>query len=110
MTYSPFMKRAREILQTASEKKLSAEKRRELAVELATVALKESQRICTPYEKKVQDQLANMMEETYGKVFTTAITDQCFRSSSSKRWRLSSDRPSSPETRVSKWRACTTSD
>lgn len=55
------------------------------AIDLAALMLKEAQRIRTIQEKVQQEQLASMMKDPAGKNFTTAMTDQCFRSSSSRR-------------------------
>jgi len=42
--------------------------------------LEEARRIQTPAEKRQQAELAGMMHDPIGKVFVTAMTDQCFRS------------------------------
>ena len=39
----------------------------------------------THKEKKIQDELARMMQDSQGKAFTMAMTDQCFRSCDSNR-------------------------
>jgi len=61
-------------------KKLSLAERSTLAIDLAGILLEEAQRIQTADEKALQNQLAGMMHDPQGKIFTTAITDQCFRS------------------------------
>lgn len=55
------------------------------AIDLAALMLKEAQKIQTIQEKVQQEQLARMMKDPKGKIFTTSMTDQCFRSSNSRR-------------------------
>lgn len=50
------------------------------AIELAEQMLLQAQATETGKQKRVQQQLARMMEDPNGKVFTTSFTDQCFRS------------------------------
>ncbi|KIC74318.1 bifunctional proline dehydrogenase/L-glutamate gamma-semialdehyde dehydrogenase [Candidatus Protochlamydia amoebophila] len=61
-------------------KKLSLQERQDLAISLAAKMLKEAQYIQTKAEKRQQAELAGMMNDSVGKIFTTALTDQCFRS------------------------------
>lgn len=68
------------MIATARGKHLSTEDLCQQAIILAALMLTEAQAIQTPKEKLVQDQLARMMEDPLGKVFTTQMTDQCFRS------------------------------
>ncbi len=50
------------------------------AITLAASLLQEANKIQTADERRVQGQLARMMEDPLGKAFTTSMTDQCFRS------------------------------
>ena len=52
-----------------------------LAASLATIAIGDTERS----ERAIQAQVARMMEDPRGKAFTTALTDQAFRSSSPSR-------------------------
>src|SRR5581483_10208759 len=47
--------------------------------------LREAKAIQTPKERAIQSQLARMMVDPIGKLFTTSLTDQCFRSKNSAR-------------------------
>lgn len=80
MECSPYMGKAQQILDEARGQDLSAEQRRERAVELAGYMLEESRRVQSYSEKRQQAQLARMMNDPVGKAFTTSMTDQCFRS------------------------------
>lgn len=64
----------------SSNQLLSPQKRGELAVNLAKIMLQWANEIQTKEEKAQQIQLARMMKDPHGKAFTTALTDQCFRS------------------------------
>jgi RHH-type proline utilization regulon transcriptional repressor/proline dehydrogenase/delta 1-pyrroline-5-carboxylate dehydrogenase len=81
----PFLANARKIIDSAKNKKLSVDERCKEAIELTHWMLKESQLRQTDSEKKSQEHLAKMMADPNGKVFTTSMTDQCFRSQSSRR-------------------------
>lgn len=74
-----------EILDKAKSKPLSLSERKRLAVELAALMLEEASRTMTSKEKGIQAQLSRLMRDPIGKAFTTAMTDECFRSSSHKR-------------------------
>lgn len=74
-----------EILDSVKAKPQSVEERKRLAIELAALILREANRTMTSYEKSVQRQLSRLMRDPVGKAFTTAMTDQCFRSTSLKR-------------------------
>lgn len=74
------LEQASTLIQSAKGKKLSPKERTEAAISLAAILLEESHRIQTASEKKQQARLAGMMKNPIGKVFATAITDQCFRS------------------------------
>lgn len=57
----------------------------ELAVSLAALIIQEAETTQTRDEKKIASQLAGMMKDKQGQVFTTEMSDQCFRSSRSSR-------------------------
>ena len=80
-----FLDSARTIVESVKKKKISADERSQAAVELTQCMLKEAQKRQTHAEKKMQKQLARMMADPVGKVFTTSMTDQCFRSDNSVR-------------------------
>jgi RHH-type proline utilization regulon transcriptional repressor/proline dehydrogenase/delta 1-pyrroline-5-carboxylate dehydrogenase len=77
---SSAMRSARTQLESIRGKTLTLEQREEAAVELAANMLSEANRTMTFSEKRVQAELARMMRDPKGKVFTTNMTDQCFRS------------------------------
>ncbi|MCB1116338.1 MAG: proline dehydrogenase, partial [Chlamydiia bacterium] len=64
---------------------LSMEERQEKAIELAALILSESNHRLTKQEKKRYGELHRMMSDPVGKVFLTAMTDQCFRSKNAER-------------------------
>ena len=74
-----------EILQSVQRNPLTIEERKRLAIELAGLMVKEASRTMTQEEKKIQEQLSRLMKDPVGKAFTTAMTDQCFRSHSNQR-------------------------
>ena len=76
---------AQKIIESVKGKHILPEERTALAIDLAADMVNEARRIQTRTEKKIQRQLAKMMEDPFGKVFTTEITDQCFRSNNSER-------------------------
>lgn len=80
-----YLSQAKQILENAKETVFSKEKRREVAIELAALMLKESRRIQLSPERRQQIVLARMMKDPIGKAFTTSMTDQCFRSTSHAR-------------------------
>ncbi|MBS0604838.1 MAG: proline dehydrogenase family protein [Verrucomicrobia bacterium] len=82
---SAFLQHAMQILSSAQGRKMSLEQREKLAVDLAANMLKEANRTMTWSEKQIQAELARMMRDPVGKVFTTSMTDQCFRSHQSAR-------------------------
>lgn len=77
---SLFLSEAKKILTENHGKSLSLEQREKLAIQLAADMLKEANRTMTWQEKQIQAELARMMRDPIGKVFTTNMTDQCFRS------------------------------
>ncbi len=84
-THSRYLKEAMQILSSHHGKILSLEQREKFAIELAANMLKEANRTMTWSEKRIQAELSRMMRDPLGKVFTTNMTDQCFRSSQSSR-------------------------
>ncbi len=85
MEESELIKKARSQIQSVKGKTLSLEERKDQAIALAALMLEEAQSIQTSAEKKQQAQLAGMMHDPIGKVFTTSMTDQCFRSRRTQR-------------------------
>ncbi len=77
---SPFIKLAGEILETVHNSALDDQQRKEKAIKLATIILDEANATRSFKENLQQSQLARMMQDPRGKVFTTSMTDQCFRS------------------------------
>lgn len=77
---SKLIKKAHEQINSVKGKSLSLIERKDLAIDLAATLLKEAQRIQTSKEKTQQSQLSGMMHDPIGKLFTTIITDECFRS------------------------------
>lgn len=77
---SPYLQKALQILSSSHGKSLNLDQREKAAVELAANMLKEANRTMTGTEKNTYDELSRMMHDPIGKVFTTSMTDQCFRS------------------------------
>src|SRR5579885_580597 len=82
---SPRIQKAFNLIQEARGKTLTPKDREQKAIELAAEMLKEARLIQTSQEKAMQAQLARMMKDPMGKVFTMCMTDQCFRSHRSSR-------------------------
>lgn len=80
MENSRYITKVKELLKGVAGKELSADERQEKAVEIAKLLLNESRRVQTSSEYAQQRQLAAMMKDFKGKVFTIEMTDQCFRS------------------------------
>lgn len=74
-----------EILDAVKGSPQSMAERKRLAVDLAAILLKEANKGLTPAEKKSQMQLFRLMQDPVGKAFTTALTDECFRSTKNRR-------------------------
>lgn len=77
--------KAEELIASVHGEHLTVEERKEKAIELAGYMIKEANLTRTAQEKEQQTQLARMMNDPIGKVFTTCMTDQCFRSEKSSR-------------------------
>lgn len=84
-TQSPYIEEANELLDSVKGRPLTLSERKKMAIELAALMLHEASQTMTPKEKKVQEQLTRLMQDPVGKAFTTAMTDECFRSSSHRR-------------------------
>ncbi len=80
-----YLEDAHALLESVKGKTLSLSERKKKAIELAALMLSEANRTTSAAEKKVQEQLARLMKDPKGKAFTTAMTDQCFRSKSHRR-------------------------
>lgn len=80
------LEEAFEILESVKGKPQSVAERKRLAIELAALMLRESAKQMTPSEKTIQEQLSRLMSDPVGKAFTTAMTDECFRSRNN--WRV----------------------
>ncbi len=85
MKQSQYYEDAKKLINSVKGQQVSVEERRELAIELAALMLNESRRIQTSYEHRTLALLDHMMEDPVGKVFTTKMTDECFRSQCSAR-------------------------
>lgn len=79
------IEKAQEIIASVKGTQHSIDELKTLASELASLIVKESIRNQTESEKQQQAQLARMMEDSRGKLFTSSLTDQCFRSSNPSR-------------------------
>jgi len=84
-THSPNLEEAMQFLDSVKAKSQSMADRKKLAVELAALLSREALKTMTFEERKKQEQLARLMRDPLGKAFTTAMTDECFRSASPKR-------------------------
>src|SRR3990167_3295620 len=82
MTQSPLLEQAAEILENVSGNPLSMQERKKLTIELSAILLKAANRSMTREERKIQKQLSRLMKDPIGKAFTTAMTDESFRSTS----------------------------
>ncbi|MBS4167704.1 bifunctional proline dehydrogenase/L-glutamate gamma-semialdehyde dehydrogenase [Parachlamydia sp. AcF125] len=85
MEGSRYIIQSKKIIEGLKGQSLTVEERRELAIELATLIQKEARRSISNKERRVQAQLAGMMNDPSGKLFTMHMTDQCFRSSKASR-------------------------
>lgn len=80
-----YLEKASMILEKSRGKPQTMQERKERSIQLAALMLQESSKEMSSQEKAVQEQLSRMMKDPLGKVFTTAMTDQCFRSSANLR-------------------------
>lgn len=74
-----------EILDSVKGKPQTVAERKRLSIELAALMLREATQTMTAQEKAIQKQLSRLMQDPMGKGFTTAMTDQCFRSTAHRR-------------------------
>ncbi|MEI8300465.1 MAG: bifunctional proline dehydrogenase/L-glutamate gamma-semialdehyde dehydrogenase [Chlamydiota bacterium] len=79
LKYYPKLEKAKQCILSVKGKNLAIEERAHLATELAAFILMSADHFQTKDEKKQQQNLAKMMEDPIGKVFTTAFADQSFR-------------------------------
>lgn len=77
--------KAEQLIASVKGQHLSVQERKDKAIELAGYMITEANLTQTNDEKRIQGQLARMMDDSCGKVFTTCMTDQCFRSDRSPR-------------------------
>ena len=82
---SSYLQQAMQIISSAHGKQMSLHEREKQSVELAANMLNEANRTMTFSEKRIYAELSRMMRDPVGKVFTTNMTDQCFRSHRSSR-------------------------
>ncbi|MFQ5729690.1 MAG: proline dehydrogenase family protein, partial [Waddliaceae bacterium] len=80
MEHSQYLDKAKQFLAGVQGKTFSVEERREMTIELSALMLSEARRTQTNFERRLQAQLDRMMDDPNGKVFTTSLTDECFRS------------------------------
>lgn len=85
MHNSQEIQKAKEIILSVRGKSLSRDERKEKAVELAVLMLRQARLIETKKERRLRNELAKMMEDSQGKNFLIQMTDQAFRSKDSKR-------------------------
>lgn len=85
MKSSQYLKNALQLLKEAKGCHYSSEQRKGMAINLASLILNEAKLYLSYSEKKQQKDLAKMMNDPAGKIFFTALTDQCFRSNKSSR-------------------------
>lgn len=85
MQESHWLDQAKRMIAEAKNAEYTPSERAEKAIELAGLMLNQAKKIETSQEKAMQKQLALMMNDQHGKVFTTQVTDQCFRSNRPER-------------------------
>jgi RHH-type proline utilization regulon transcriptional repressor/proline dehydrogenase/delta 1-pyrroline-5-carboxylate dehydrogenase len=74
-----------EILESVRGKLQSTKERKHLSIQLAALMLNEASNTMTSSERSLQLQMSRLMRDPIGKAFTTAMTDECFRSQSHRR-------------------------
>jgi len=85
MDSSQEIQKAKQIILSTRGQPLSLEARKNKAIELASLMLIEAHRIETQKEKKLKQQLAEMVKDEKGKNFLIQLIDQSFRTKDSKR-------------------------
>ncbi|MBI3508907.1 MAG: bifunctional proline dehydrogenase/L-glutamate gamma-semialdehyde dehydrogenase [Chlamydiia bacterium] len=78
--HSSHFDEAIEILDRVKGNPQTLVERKRLSIDLAALMLSEANRTMLAHERSVQEQLSRLMRDPIGKAFTTAMTDQCFRS------------------------------
>ncbi len=78
--FSKEMQEAHAIIKQAKNRPFHKEEKEKKAIELADLLLQEATRTQTGEEKRTQAELARMMDDQKGKIFTMRFTDECFRS------------------------------
>src|SRR5262245_16919893 len=79
------LKKADHLLQAARGKKISRNERVEKTLELTALLVEAAHHEKTHKEKKREKWLSRMMQDPKGRIFMTAMVDQCFRCDSAKR-------------------------
>lgn len=82
---SIYLDQAFEILGSVRGKPQHREDRKRLSLELAALMLRAANASMTREEETLYAQLARLMQDPTGKAFTTAMTDECFRSKNHRR-------------------------
>ncbi len=82
---SSYLDEANEMLDRVKGRPLTLAERKRMSIELAALMLHEATQTMTSHEREIQEQLSRLMRDPNGKAFTTAMTDQCFRSHTNKR-------------------------
>jgi RHH-type transcriptional regulator, proline utilization regulon repressor / proline dehydrogenase / delta 1-pyrroline-5-carboxylate dehydrogenase len=82
---SNYLEEAFNLLDSVKGKPQTLAERKKTTTELAGNILNEANRTMSRSEKKNQAQLSRLMHDVSGKAFTTAMTDQCFRSDNKSR-------------------------
>ena len=85
MKSTVYLEEAANILDHVKGKSQTIEERKKLSIDLAAKMLHQAALEMTREEKAVQEQLSRLMKDPVGKIFTMAMTDQCFRSASQYR-------------------------
>lgn len=84
-SHSFHVQAALELIASVKGQDLSSHEREKKAIELASLILLEANKEERPEEKKQHEQLARLMHDPNGKAFTTAMTDECFRTKNPQR-------------------------
>jgi RHH-type proline utilization regulon transcriptional repressor/proline dehydrogenase/delta 1-pyrroline-5-carboxylate dehydrogenase len=82
---SIYLEQAYEILNSVRGKPQRQQERKRLSVELAALLLRAANASMTREEETLYAGLSRLMQDPLGKAFTTAMTDQCFRTKNEKR-------------------------
>lgn len=82
---STHMTEASRLLDRVKEENVSLDDLPDLAIQLASSLLQEGARVQTLAEANRARQLAAMMDDPCGKIFTSSMADQCFRTQNNRR-------------------------